>query len=188
MDNSNEKIKSYKPSLSRGFSTTSSSDPEEVTMASDAQAFITQPVKRGKSLVRPERERIDPNHRQYHYHQAASQAPVETIQPSRTGNLPRTLSTKSYAIRRGKSVLGREEKGGNEADFEYEQEPSKSTWKSKIPGPWMTYCYLLTCCVPPQLLSCAGNTNRNKNISNGLIFFYIRHPIINFFKFLSNAS
>lgn len=127
-------------------------------MASDAQAFITQPVKRGKSLVRPERERIDPNHRQYHYRQAASQAPADTIQPSRTGNLPRTLSTKSYAIRRGKSVLGREEKGGNEADFEYEPEPTKSTWKSKIPGPWMTYCYLITCCVPPQLLSCAGNT------------------------------
>lgn len=153
--NSNEKIQSYKPNLSREFSTTSS-DPDEVPMASDAQAFITQPVKRGKSLVRPERERIDPNHRQYHYRQAASQAPNDTVQPSRTGNLP--LSKKSASVRRGKSVLGREEKGGNEVEFEYQQEPTKTSWSSKIPGPWMTYCYILTCCVPPQLLTCAGMT------------------------------
>lgn len=156
--NPKEKIKSYQPSLSRGFS--SASATEEGTMASDAQAFITQPVKRGKSLVRPERERIDSNHRQYHYHQAASQAPNDTVQPSRTGNLPRTLSIKSKRgntgpLRRGKSVLGREEKGADD-EYEYQQQDTKKTWRNKLPGPWMTYCYLLTCCVPPQLLSCAG--------------------------------
>jgi chitin synthase len=154
----NGRIQSYKPNLSREFSTVS--EPEEIPMASDAQAFITQPVKRGKSLVRPERERIDPNHRQYHYRQAASQAPVDTVQPSRTGNLPRTLSrkgtTKSVTVRRGKSVLGREEKGGDDEEFAYEHTERKKTWRDKLPGPWMTYCYLLTCCVPPLLLRCAG--------------------------------
>lgn len=166
--NSNEKIQSYKPNLSREFST-NSSDAEEVTMGSDAQAFITQPVKRGKSLVRPERERIDPNHRQYHYRQAASQAPTDTVQPSRTGNLP--------PIRRGKSVLGREEKGipvdGTPIEFEYNQPPTKSTWSSKLPGPWMTYCYLLTCCVPPQLLLCAGRTNILTTLVNTNYIFFI---------------
>ncbi|KAG1052982.1 hypothetical protein G6F42_028926 [Rhizopus arrhizus] len=82
MGPSDDKIKTYNPHLSREFSSTSNSDPEEQPMASDAQAFITQPVKRGKSLVRPERERIDPNHRQYHYRQAAGQAPDDTIQAS----------------------------------------------------------------------------------------------------------
>jgi chitin synthase len=155
------RIQSYKPNLSREFSTMSQmSEIEEAPMASDAQAFITQPVKRGKSLVRPERERIDPNHRQYHYRQAASQAPVDTVEPSKTGNLPRTLSrkgtTKSVTVRRGKSVLRREEKGGDEGDFACEQVERKKTWRDKLPGPWMTYCYLLTCCVPPQILRCAG--------------------------------
>lgn len=162
-----EKIQTYKPALSREFSIVSSS--EDVTMASDIQAFITQPVKRGKSLVRPERERIDENHRQYHYRQAAGHAPVDTIQPSTTGNLPsrsslsRKGTTKSHKIRRGKSVLGREEKGveeeEDEKEFTQNQDTTKKSWFSKLPGPWMTYCYLITCCVPPQILSLAGNTN-----------------------------
>jgi chitin synthase len=161
--NPNEKIQTYKPNLIRGFSTLSAT--EDVMMASDAQAFITQPVRRGRSLVRPERERIGENHRQYHYRQAAGQAPVENVQPSTTGNLPsRTLSrrgtTKSHAIRRGKSVLGREEKVGTEDEFAYEGESDKKGWFSKLPGLWMTYCYLLTCCVPPQILSLAGNTKK----------------------------
>ena len=154
----NEKVQTYKPSLSREFSTLSNSEERggATAMASDAQAFITQPVKRGKSLVRPERERIDPNHRQYHYRQAASQAPTDTVQPSRTGNLPRTLSTRSRIVRRGKSVLGREEKAVEEDHTEFEPE-IKNTWWSRIPGPWMSYCLVITCCIPPQLLSLAGN-------------------------------
>ncbi|KAG2190098.1 hypothetical protein INT46_011375 [Mucor plumbeus] len=159
MGSSNDKIKTYNPHLSREFSITSHSDPEEQPMASDAQAFITQPVKRGKSLVRPERERIDPNHRQYHYRQAASQAPDDSIQASRTGNLPRTLSrkgtTKSVAIRRGKSILGREEKA-IEDDFAYAQEEKKPSCWDKLPTPWMLYCYILTFWIPPFVLKICG--------------------------------
>ncbi|KAI8367213.1 hypothetical protein EDC96DRAFT_157336 [Choanephora cucurbitarum] len=149
------KFQTYQPNLNREFSTSS-----HEAMASDAEAFITQPVKRGRSLVRPERERVDPNHRQFHYRQAAIQAPADTIQPSRTGNQPQTLTrrgtTKSVVLRRGKSVLGREEKGADEDDFAYLQEDTKKSWKDKLPRPWMTYCYLLTCCIPPQLLSLVG--------------------------------
>ncbi|KAL7320679.1 Chitin synthase, class 3 [Mucor circinelloides] len=159
MGPSDDKIKTYNPHLSREFSSTSNSDPEEQPMASDAQAFITQPVKRGKSLVRPERERIDPNHRQYHYRQAAGQAPDDTIQASKTGNLPRTLSrkgtTKSVAIRRGKSILGREEKA-IEDDFAYAQEEQKPSCWNKLPRPWMLYCYVLTFWIPPFVLKICG--------------------------------
>lgn len=46
-------------------------------------------VTRKKTLVRPERARIDPNHPQYHYTQkAAQQASHLYIQPSTTGNDP----------------------------------------------------------------------------------------------------
>ncbi|KAG0740841.1 hypothetical protein G6F23_008006 [Rhizopus arrhizus] len=155
---SNEKIVPYTPTLSREFST--SSRVSDVNMSSDAQAFTRNvTVKRGRSLVRPERERIDPNHRQYHYRQAASQAAPETVQPSRTGNIPQQAQSRSntVTIRRGKSVLGREEKGEDDAaSFTYVPEQKKRGWFSSLPGPWMSYCYIITCCVPPQILSLAG--------------------------------
>lgn len=163
MSSSDDKMKSYEPKLSREFSTISHvPDAEETTMSSDAQAFITQPVKRGRSLVRPERERIDENHRQYHYRQAASNTHQENIEPSRTGNvpLPRSLSrrgtTRSVGLRRGKSILGREEKGGEE--FEYVYEEKKKTCWDNLPGPWMMWCYLLTFWIPTPLLNFFGKT------------------------------
>lgn len=121
-------------------------------MSSDAQAFITQPVKRGKSLVRPERERIDPNHRQYHYRQAAGQAPLDNIEPSTTGNMP--SRSKSVKLRRGKSIMGRTEKGGDE--FEYALEDQKPTCWDKVPGPWLIWCYLLTFWIPTPILNFFG--------------------------------
>ncbi|CEP13266.1 hypothetical protein [Parasitella parasitica] len=156
-----DKIQTYNPHLSREFSLASSSDPEEQPMASDAQAFTTQPVKRGKSLVRPERERIDPSHRQYHYRQAASLAPEDSVQASRTGNLPRTLSRRTTtrsaaALRRGKSVLGREEKAVVEDDFAYEPKERKASCWDRVPRPWMLYCYALTFWIPPFVLKICG--------------------------------
>lgn len=71
--------------------------------------------RRKKSLVRPDREKIEPGHRQWHYRHHAAQLEEEAeevgpdgirrgaIGPSATGNVPAT------GLRRGKSLLGREE-------------------------------------------------------------------------------
>lgn len=98
----------------------------------------TSKVQRKKSLVRPERERIYPHHRQYHYRQrAAEHASREgPFAASTTGNAPlytagteegtstaielphtappppqrhRSLRDRVVPVRRGKSILGRED-------------------------------------------------------------------------------
>ncbi|CAM0136290.1 Chitin synthase, class 3 [Umbelopsis sp. WA50703] len=100
-------------------------------------------VQRKKSLVRPERERIDPNHRQYHYRQRAAEHASRdgAFSASTTGNAPlyaagseevgsstaiqvqphaapppppppqrhRSLRDRVVPVRRGKSILGRED-------------------------------------------------------------------------------
>lgn len=61
-------------------------------------------VRRKKSLVKPDRERIDPNHRLWHYREHAA-ADIDSggmdVMPSTTGNAP-------PGLRRGKSLLARE--------------------------------------------------------------------------------
>ncbi|OZJ03005.1 hypothetical protein BZG36_04675, partial [Bifiguratus adelaidae] len=170
--------------------------------------------RRQKSLVRPERERIDPNHRQYHYRQRA----VENLGPdqvaiSSTGNAPlgRGLSYRGYnnydqedeprasaggnvlrslsqrvPLRRGKSILGREEPrggtirrpNGRQASIRQRNgaaaaaigatgEPvtdqhllDENTHK-KNHDAWMIYCYALTCCFPGNTLSIFGKHDVN---------------------------
>lgn len=126
-------------------------------------------VGRKKSLVRPDREKIEPGHRQWHYRSHAARledANANLVQPSTTGNAP---------LRRGRSLLGREEdvhesgltlfKRGTTrrkrpAPAEADEPPSRrGGCLGHIPGPhnsWVTYCYLLTICVPPFLLRSCG--------------------------------
>ncbi|KAI0001725.1 chitin synthase-domain-containing protein [Russula vinacea] len=118
---------------------------------------------RKKSLVRPDREKIEPGHRQWHYRTHAAMledANASLVQPSSTGNIPHR------PLRRGQSLLGREEdvhesglalfKRGTvrrkrqpptEAD---EALGDRRRCLGNIPGPhdgWVTYCYLLTACI-----------------------------------------
>lgn len=77
--------------------------------------FSDSDFRRKKSLVRPDREKIDPGHRQWHYRNHAAQMEEEqfadpsamrsgmAIGPSATGNVPQT------GLRRGKSLLARDE-------------------------------------------------------------------------------
>lgn len=165
-------------------------------MSKSSQAGDGNKPRRQKSLVRPERERNDPNNRLYHYRQrAANGQNVENLAPSTTGNQPLNTTTnaarlsqqqqlqqqqqqqqqefrplerrptaRQQILRRGKSILGREEKhvgqirGGaidfDDNDEEYNIDKGRSCW-SKF-NPWMTYCRILTCCVPKQVLRCAG--------------------------------
>ncbi|KAI8644861.1 chitin synthase-domain-containing protein [Parasitella parasitica] len=136
-------------------------------MSKSSQSDANRP-KRQKSLVRPERERNDPNGRLYHYRQRAAHEPDHS-HPSTTGNQPpqapptsarlerRTTTSKQF-LRRGKSILGREEKQEDEQEIQ-QQETEYSNRKSSLFSgfsPWMTYCRILTCCIPKPLLRCAG--------------------------------
>ncbi|CAE6461764.1 unnamed protein product [Rhizoctonia solani] len=131
-------------------------------------------MRRKKSLVRPDRERIEPGHRQWHYrtHVADGGSNV-AVMPSATGNVPAN-------VKRGKSLLGRDEEEGGmfrrhgqtlkrrqvnaqgsptPNKDELPEEP-KGRWIDSIgPGPkdcWFLYCYILTCCVPKFLLTSCG--------------------------------
>ncbi|KAH9934076.1 chitin synthase-domain-containing protein [Epithele typhae] len=126
-------------------------------------------VGRKKSLVRPDREKVDPNHRQWHYRQRAAE--MGDALPSTTGNAP----TRGQ-LRRGKSLLGREEdvhesglalfKRGtlrrkrSSAAVPPEGPKSRDGCLGNIgPGPkdaWYIYCYIATCWVPSFFLSACG--------------------------------
>ncbi|RUS15398.1 putative Csh5-chitin synthase 5 [Endogone sp. FLAS-F59071] len=158
--------------------------------ASSAQSYQQNSQlrpRRQKSLVRPERERIDPNHPQYYYRQRAENLAPEQVALSTTGNKPiapngRQLSegapvqryTAAPDMRRGKSVLGRDEPrearqrpsagrvmsatmsvGGGGG----QRKPPPSPVKKRENGPslWIVFCYVVTmCCPAPVLSGCFG--------------------------------
>ncbi|EIW69201.1 hypothetical protein TREMEDRAFT_39451 [Tremella mesenterica DSM 1558] len=62
-------------------------------------------MRRKRSMVRPERERIDPNHRLWHYREHATEDQMN-VMPSSTGNQP--YSRGGANLRRGKSLLARD--------------------------------------------------------------------------------
>ncbi|CCM02263.1 uncharacterized protein FIBRA_04346 [Fibroporia radiculosa] len=127
-------------------------------------------VGRKKSLVRPDREKIEPGHRLYHYRNHAVQMEDEgggIAMPSTTGNVPREQ------LRRGKSLLGREEdvhesglalfKRGTTLRRKQakpvQPEPKRSCMDALGPGPkgpWFMYCFILTLLVPTPLLRACG--------------------------------
>ncbi|CAL1694853.1 unnamed protein product [Somion occarium] len=149
------------------------SPPPHDPSYAEAGGFSDERVGRKKSLVRPDRERIDPNHRQWHYRNHAAQLQNEGgtgFMPSETGNIPQQAD-----LRRGRSLLGREEdvhesglalfKRGTlrrkkTVSSTIEPKPkSRGCFNNIGPGPkngWFIYCYLLTCFVPPFLLRACG--------------------------------
>lgn len=147
--------------------------------------------RRKKSLVRPDRERVDENHRLFNYrnHAAAMEAEGRGVAGvSRTGHYalaglgqditPNAAFQDSTNLRRGKSILAREEGEGTETGlsmFKRGATLRKSTRKSstahaggaaekhraaaakKQPlGPWMIFCLTLTLCCPSPVLKCFG--------------------------------
>ncbi|GJJ13368.1 hypothetical protein Clacol_007620 [Clathrus columnatus] len=148
--------------------------PPKDTLEDDDVILGTQfgsKVGRKKSLVKPDREKIDPSHRQWHYrNQAAKLETQGRVLPSSTGNHPQA------ALRRGKSLLGREEdlpetglslfKRGatlrrrrSSGTPVAEATKGKGCFENIAPGPkdtFMIYCWLITCWVPPVILSSCG--------------------------------
>ncbi|KAJ6561861.1 chitin synthase-domain-containing protein [Mycena capillaripes] len=150
--------------------------------AGDPESADYDRVLRKKSLVRPDREKIEPGHRQWHYRNQVAQLEQEGqgrvgVMPSTTGNYPQR-----QALRRGRSLLGREEdvhesglalfKRGatlrrkrSSATAPLNPTPEAPP-KRKIgclgdyapgpKGPWMLYCYLLTALVPTPMMRACG--------------------------------
>ncbi|CAE6469196.1 unnamed protein product [Rhizoctonia solani] len=159
------------PQASVSFSQNQSTDH----VAYDDDHHAGADMRRKKSLVRPDREKIEPGHRQWHYRSHVADGARVDVQPSATGNAP-------TGIRRGKSLLGRDEEAGGVGLFQRPgntlkrrqvnaqgsptpnkaelPEETKGRWIDSIgPGPkdcWFIYCYILTCCVPKFLLSSCG--------------------------------
>ncbi|EIW87179.1 glycosyltransferase family 2 protein [Coniophora puteana RWD-64-598 SS2] len=171
------------------------SNPRSPTWAdAEAGGYIEDGanVGRKKSLVRPDRERIEPGHRQWHYRSHAAQMEEEGtgrvgVAPSTTGNVPQRAGTQRAGtqragnLRRGKSLLAREEdvqesglslfkrgttlrrkrqpSNGQGTVITAPAEKSKSCWDGIGPGPkdcWFIYCYIITCWIPPPILSFCG--------------------------------
>jgi len=151
-----------------------SSDPE------GGEYHDPSKISRKKSLVRPDREKIEPGHRQWHYHNHVAQldsdgpSPRFGIMPSTTGNYPQR-----EPLTRGRSFLARDEdvqesglsifKRGTMrrkrpqsavtptpvGDFKGKRSCLNDIAPGPI-GPWMLYCYLLTCYIPAFLLRSCG--------------------------------
>ncbi|KAJ7572008.1 glycosyltransferase family 2 protein [Mycena floridula] len=136
-------------------------------------------VLRKKSLVRPDREKIEPGHPQWHYRSHVAQMEEDGgrvgVMPSTTGNYPQR-----EALRRGRSLLGREEdvhesglnvfKRGTtlrrrrqSATSQVPMLPSEKKGRGCLgdfapgpKGPWMVYCFLITCFIPGMFLRSCG--------------------------------
>ncbi|KIM47653.1 glycosyltransferase family 2 protein [Hebeloma cylindrosporum] len=143
-------------------------DPEH------SDQFDPSRVGRKKSLVRPDREKIDPGHRQWYYRSHVAQ--LEEEGHGRVGVMPST--TGNYPLRRGRSLLAREEdvhesglalfKRGH--TLRRKRQPSvtptpalpeankkRGCWNGPGPsGPWMIYCVILTLLVPSFVLKSCG--------------------------------
>ncbi|GAA5911142.1 hypothetical protein JCM6882_006586 [Rhodosporidiobolus microsporus] len=186
--------------------------------------------KRKRSLVRPDRERVDENHRLYNYRQHAAQMEADgrgTAAVSRTGHfaqagLPLPVSPAEVAgaaagrqsaaygqlpgpggvgaqqqggggattLRRGKSILAREEGMANETGLSifkrggtlrrpgggggggkkggqahaggaYDRRQRAKAQKKPV-GAWMIYCRTLTACFPAPVLRCFGLQTKDR--------------------------
>ncbi|KAF9913696.1 Chitin synthase, class 3 [Lobosporangium transversale] len=121
--------------------------------------------KRQKSLVRPERERVDRNHPQYYYRNATQNLDGSNIrvQASTTGTDPTGATLSRTGVRRGKSVLGREPEKAGQPRLKAKPAPKnkfvdiKALNKEKEwPSKWVIYYNAITCCFPAALLKSCG--------------------------------
>lgn len=138
---------------------------------------------RKRSLVRPERQRIDPNHPNYHYRRHAQKM---AVQPSTTGNDPiredymeaETVSSDSTDLKpphlRNASGGGYNDK---QAPLDDAHKPQRRLTRSKTmeklekqrqkerdalrpPSLWNVYCAIITFWVPDAVLRCFGKPQK----------------------------
>ncbi|TFK56433.1 glycosyltransferase family 2 protein [Heliocybe sulcata] len=147
----------------------------------DPEASSGGRVLRKKSLVKPDREKIEPGHRQWHYRTHAAQ--LEEGGRGRVGVLPSSTGNAPMApqLRRGKSLLERDHDDAPESGLAIfrrggtlrrrksqstptmpppnGQKPMSGCFDNIGPGPkdtFFIYSYILTCFVPGLLLRACG--------------------------------
>ncbi|WVW79845.1 hypothetical protein I302_101815 [Kwoniella bestiolae CBS 10118] len=116
-------------------------------------------MRRKKSLVRPERERIDPGHRLWHYREHAAEDQVD-VQPSYHQSGLNIFKRGATIRRRASQATPRQPPSGAQsnrvgAGAARESEEKLGCLGNFAPGPkdaWMVYCYLLTFLVPGFVL------------------------------------
>ncbi|KAJ6576589.1 glycosyltransferase family 2 protein [Mycena vulgaris] len=134
-------------------------------------------VTQTKSLVRPDRERIGPGHRQWHYHNRVAQ-----LEEEKEGAVEFLPTATNESLKRGKSILGREQDSEvresglalfkRAATLRRKRRTTETLPLNPTPvaqprgclgdyapgpkGPWMLYCYLLTCFVPVSAMTACG--------------------------------
>ena len=127
------------------------------------QPSYGNPPRRQTSLIRPERERVDPSHRQYHTRlHAAAMVEHTTIrhqvveQP--VAALDRSNPTRRSVLRRNLLSKEHDERRSTEKDVEGHQgiQTPDEIPKNRYPDVWKAYCYIITCCYPSFLLKAFG--------------------------------
>jgi chitin synthase len=144
------------------------------------QTVPAQELGRKRSLVRPERQRFDPDHPNYHYRKHAQRM---AVQPSTTGNDPimedaieaETVSSESTDL---KPPHLRNASGGGYSDKQasldddmpharrkltrsktmenLEKQRQKEKDKMRPPSLWNVYCAIITFWCPDAILKCFG--------------------------------
>ncbi|CAG8512076.1 5375_t:CDS:2 [Paraglomus occultum] len=130
------------PSVSFTQNSNRSTDDNNVNSSNVQSGFS---LRRQKSLIRPDRERIDSNHPYYHYYAHASELAEDRIANSQTGNTPR----------RGKSVSERERPKSIKKKQHQGAVPRKKK-PQRLPSCWIIFCYIVTFYAPSFLLSTCG--------------------------------
>lgn len=153
-------------------------------MADPIQPRAKQDLHRKRSLVRPERNRYDKDHPQYHYRKHAQKMPVL---PSSTGNDPmleeseaRRANSEEMELRSlhgdgdqiiNEKIRGRvnspklqrkaTRKSTRELDAE-EIQRQKERDAARAPSLWSTYCNLVTFWCPNAILRCFGKVQKEQ--------------------------
>jgi len=129
------------PSVSFNKSQTSNRSIDDNNVNNNVQSGFS--LRRQKSLIRPDRERIDSNHPYYHYYAHASELTEDRIANSQTGNTPRRGKGSMSERERPKSVKRKKQTGAV---------PRKKK-PQRLPSCWIIFCYIVTFYAPSFLLS-----------------------------------
>lgn len=125
-------------------------------------------VRQKKNLVKPGRNRIDPEHPNYHYRRRSRNMPTY---PSATGNDPVAEAdsdaqsvegqgdinrpTERAPLRRHRKKRRSSRKISKKAEME-ERERQKTMEQVRPPSPWTAYCALVTFWAPDFIIACFG--------------------------------
>ncbi|KAJ6531892.1 chitin synthase-domain-containing protein [Mycena capillaripes] len=215
-------------SSSRFTSVSFQVDDPRTLLAPNSEVAGGSNISRRRSLVRPDRERIGPGHRQWHYHNRVAELAEEKesgaeflptssrVLPTSSRVQPTVNESSGRPVRRGKSILGRDQ------DLEAPESglalfKRTATLRRKpraidtIPlnptsspepkrreclgdyapgpkGPWMLYCYLMTCFVPVSAMAACGLRSREQQRAwrekIGLVFIILlAMAAVGFFTF-----